>query len=149
MVMPFGFTNTLSVFQRLMQQVLQGLNPEGGPDFVSVYIDDVLVLSRTLKEHWRHLDLVMKRLRKAGLKLQPAKCHFIQTEVEYLGHFISPEGLKTNKKLVAAVKEFPTHKDIKELCHFLGLSSCYRRFIPQFAKLAGPLHTGRSRISVE
>ena len=82
----------------------------------------------------------MERLRKAGLKLQPTKCHFIQTEVEYLGHVISPEGLKTNEKLVAAVKEFPTPKGIKELRRFLGLSSYYRRFIPQFAKLAGPLH---------
>ena len=51
-VMRFGLTNALSGFQRLMQQVLQGLNPEGGPDFVSVYIDDVLVISRTLEEHW-------------------------------------------------------------------------------------------------
>ena len=140
MVMPFGLTNAPSVFQRLMQQVLQGLNPEGGPDFVSVYIDDVLVFSQTLEEHWKHLDLVLERLEKAGLKLQPTKCHFIRTEVEYLGHVISPEGLKTNEKLVAAVKEFPTPKDLKELRRFLGLSSYYRRFIPQFAKLAGPLH---------
>ena len=115
MVMPFGLTNALSVFQRLMQQVLQGLNPEGGPDFVSVYIDYILAFSRTLEEHWKHLDIVMEWLKKAGLKLQPTKCHFIHTEVEYLGHSISPPGLKTNAKLVAAVKEFPIPKDIKEL----------------------------------
>ena len=59
--MPFGLTNAPSVFQRLMQQVLQGLNPEGGPDFVSVYPYDVLLFSRTLEEsHWKHLDLVME-----------------------------------------------------------------------------------------
>jgi len=123
-----------------MQQVFQGLNPDGGPDFVSVYIDDVLVFSRTLEEHWQHLDLVMEQLKRAGLKLQPAKCHFIRTEVEYLGHIISPEGLKTNSNLVTAVREFPIPKDLKELRRFLGLSSYYRRFIPQFAQLAQPLH---------
>jgi len=123
-----------------MQQVFQGLNPDGGPDFVSVYIDDVLVFSRTLEEHWQHLDLVMEQLKRAGLKLQPAKCHFIRTEVEYLGHIMSPEGLKTNSNLVTAVREFPIPKDLKELRHFLGLSSYYRRFIPQFAQLAQPLH---------
>ena len=84
--------------------------------------------------------LVMKRLKKADLKLQPAKCQFILTEVEYLSHVISPDGLKTNARFVAAVKEFPKPKDIRELRRFLGLSSYYRRFIPQFAKLAGPLH---------
>ena len=73
------------------------------------------MFSRTLEEHWKHLDLVMEWLKKAGLKLQPIKCHFICTEVEYLGHSISPPGLKTNAKLVAAVKEFPIPKDIKEL----------------------------------
>ena len=61
--MPFGLTNAPSVFQRLMQQVLQGLNPEEGLDFVSVYIDDVLVFSRTLEDHWKHLNLVMERLK--------------------------------------------------------------------------------------
>lgn len=66
--MPFGLTNAPSVFQRLMQQVLQGLNPEGGPDFVSVYIDDVLMFSQTL-EHWKHLDLVMEQLKKAGVTI--------------------------------------------------------------------------------
>ena len=107
---------------------------------MSVYIDDVLVFLRTLEDHCKHLNLVMERLKKAGLKLQPAKCHFINTEVEYLGYVILPEGLKTNSNLVAAVKEFPKLKDLKELHRFLGLSSYYRRFISQFAQMAQPLH---------
>ena len=71
------------------------------------------------------------------IELQPAKCHFIHTEV---GHVISPEGLKTNSNLVAAVKDFPKPKDLEELRRFLGLSSYYRRFISQFAQMAQPLH---------
>ena len=90
-VMPFGLTNAPAVFQRLMQQVLAGLNPEEGPDFVKVYIDDVLVFSPTLGDHLDHLSQVLARIRKAGLKLKPSKCHFIAKEVEYLGHILTPE----------------------------------------------------------
>ena len=83
-VIPFGLTNAPSVFQRLMQQVLQGLNPENGPDFVSVYIDDVLVFSPSLEDHLGHLKLVIDRLQSAGLKLKRSKCHLLRKEVEYL-----------------------------------------------------------------
>ena len=65
--MPFGLTNTPSVFQRLMQRVLAGLNQEDGPDFVAVYIDDILVFSRTLEEHLEHLWAVIERLEEAQL----------------------------------------------------------------------------------
>ena len=69
LVMPFGLTNAPAVFQRLMQRVLAGLNPDAGPDFVAVYIDDVLVFSRTLEEHLSHLQAVIERIQEAGLKL--------------------------------------------------------------------------------
>ena len=139
-VMPFGLCNAPSVFQRLMQQVLMGLNPAEGPDFVSVYIDDVLVFSRTLEEHMEHLRLVMERLREANLKLKPSKCCLARKEVDYLGHVITPTGLKPNQKLVIAVQEFPVPNDVRELRRFLGLASNYRKFIPQFARIAEPLH---------
>ena len=74
-VMPFGLTNALAIFQRLMQQVLQGLNPTEGPSFVSAYIDDVLIFSRSLEEHLHHIGQVLDRLQAAGLKLKPSKCH--------------------------------------------------------------------------
>jgi len=105
--MPFGLTIAPAVFQRLMQRVLQGLNPEDGPDFVSVYIDDVLVFSHTLEEHLEHLRHVSERIESAGLKLKPSKCCFIQKEVEYLGHVLTPDGVKTTPRLVAAVVDFP------------------------------------------
>ena len=72
--MPFGLTNAPSVFQRLMQRVLMGLNPDNGSDFVGVYIDDVIVFSETLEKHLQHLDLVLKRLKEANLKLKLSKC---------------------------------------------------------------------------
>ena len=139
-VMPFGLTNAPAVFQRLMQQVVMCLNPDDGPDFVSVYLDDILVFSESLSDHLRHLQRVIVRLMDVGLKLKPAKCHFARSELEYLGHTITREGVKTNSRLVAAVSEFPTPRNVREVRQFLGLSSFYRRFIPNFAKIATPLH---------
>ena len=139
LVMPFGLTNAPAVFQRLMQRVLAGLNPDSGPDFVAVYIDDVLVFSRTVEEHLIHLQAVIQRIGEAGLKLKPSKCHFARREVEYLGHLVTPEGLKTNQKLVEAVTEFETPKDVNGVRRFLGMSSYYRRFINGFARIAAPL----------
>ena len=131
-----------AVFQRLMQQVLLGLNPEDGPDsdFVSVYIDDILVFSESLEDHMKHLAIVMNRLIEVGLKLKPSKCHFCCQEVEYLGHVITPQGLKTSEKHIAAVREFPTPESVRDVRRFLGMASYYRRFIPQFARIAHPLH---------
>ena len=139
-VMPFGLTNAPAVFQRLMERVLAGLNPEQGPDFVEVYIDDVLVFSPTLTDHLHHLRQVFDRIREAGLKLKPTKCRFVAPEVEYLGHVLTPEGLKTNPATVSAVREFPVPTNVKEVRGFLGLSSFYRRFINGFAAITQPLH---------
>ena len=101
-----------------MQHVLMGLNPAKGPDFVSVYIDDVLVFSRTLKEHLEHLRLVIQPLAEANLKLKLVKCRFACKEVEYLGHLITPFGLKPNPRLVSAVQEFQPPGDVRELSQF-------------------------------
>ena len=139
-VMPFGLCNGPAVFQRLMQRVLMGLNPTDGPDFVAVYLDDVLIFSQTLQEHLIHLRQVIGRLREAGLKLKPSKCHFVRREVQYLGHVITPEGLKPNPDHVAAVRNFPVPQNTREIRQFVGLASYYRRFIPKFARIAQPLH---------
>ena len=101
-VMPFGLTNAPAVFQRLIQQVVICLNPDDGPDFVSVYLDDILVFSESLSDHLRHLQRVIMRMMDVGLKLKPAKCHFSRSELEHLGHTITREGVKINSRLVAA-----------------------------------------------
>ena len=139
-VVPFGLKNAPAVFQRLMQRVLMGLNPDQGPDFVSIYLDDILVFSVTFEEHLEHIQQVIERLTVAGLKLKPSKCHFICQEVEYLGHLITPSGIHPNPNRVKAVQEFPVPQSVREVRQFLGVASYYRRFIRGFAKTAQPLH---------
>ena len=145
-IMPFGVTNAPAVFQRLMARVLSGLNPEDGPDFVSVYIDDILIFSWTLEEHLEHLRLVLQRILSAGLKLKPTKCHFLQQEVEYLGHILTPAGLKTNPKLVKSVEEFPQPKSLKEVRQFLGLLQALYR--PVLQHCATTHHVNSQRVSI-
>ncbi len=135
--MPFGLNNAPAVFQRLMEKVLAGLNPDEGPDFVKVYINDVIVFSPTLEDHLHHLEQV---LRVAGLKLKPSKCRFVAEKVEYLGHILTPKGVKPNPTTISAVAAFPTPSNLREVRQFLGLSSFYRRFINDFAAIAQPLH---------
>lgn len=77
---------------------------------------------------------------EAGLKLKPSKCDFARGELEYLGHVVTHHGLKTNPRLIEAVKEFPTPSNVHEIRRFLGLPSYYRKFIHNFAKIASPLH---------
>ena len=148
LVMPFGLMNAPAVFQRPMQQVISSLNLDAEPEFVSVYIDDILIFSRTLEDHLHHLQRVIERVVEVGLKLKPTKCRFAQKEVEYLGHIVSCEGLKPNPRLVVAVQEFPVPRTPKATRRFLGLASFYRKFIPQFAAVANPLHNLTRRDTV-
>ena len=124
--MSFGLVNTSATFQRLMEVVLNGLARDG----CMVYLDDVLVVSRTYKENNDNLAKVFQWLRSAGLTLKPKKCKFAQLEVGYLGHLVSAEGVRTDPAKVTAMMEFPVPTNVKALRSFLGLTSYYRRFIP-------------------
>ena len=134
--MPFGLMNAPATFQRLMEVVLAGVAQDG----VLVYLDDVQVVGSTLEEHNRKPATVFQRIRDAGLRLKPKKCRFAQEEVEYLGHVVSADGVRTDPKKVDAVRNFTTHVDVKALQSFVGLASYYRQFVPGFSKIAGPLH---------
>ena len=126
--MAFGLKNPPAVFHRLMRRVLMGFNPDQAPDFVSVYLDDILVLSETFEEHLEHLQQVIERLTVAGIKLKPSKCHFICQEVEYLGHLITPCGIHPNPNRVKAVREFPVPQSVRSAAVPRGsilLSSVY------------------------
>ena len=105
-VMPSGLKNASAVFQRLMQKVLMGLNPETGPDFVAVYLDDILVFSETFEAHLLHLRQVLECFKVAGLKLKPSKCHFISQTVEYLGHLVAPQGILPNPNQCQLLRNF-------------------------------------------
>ena len=135
-VMPFGLCNAPATFQRLMEAVLSGL----ARDVCMVYLDDILVVGRTLEEHVFNLSWVLDRLREANLRLKPSKCYIARREVEYLGHIVSHRGITADPKKIEAVQKYPVPADLKSLRSFLGLVSYYRRFIPQFSVIASPLH---------
>lgn len=133
--MPFGLKNAPATFQRLMDQVLCGL--QGIELFV--YLDDIVLYASSLREHEIKFNKLAERLRRANLKLQPDKCEFLRREVGYLGHIISDQGVKPDPSKLTAVKEFPQPRNAKNIKQFLGLAGYYRRFISEFSKIARPL----------
>lgn len=135
-VMPFGLCNAPATFQRLMELTLRGLTWET----CLIYLDDVIIFSKTFEEHLYRLRQVFERIRQAGMKLKPKKCHFVQQQVEYLGHLVSKQGIATDPAKVDKVLNWPTPRSVKELKSFLGMASYYRRFVANFASLAGPLN---------
>lgn len=135
-VMPFGLCNAPATFQRLMERVLAGLHWST----CLVYLDDIIVFSKTAEQHLKQLEEVFDRLRNAGLKLRPAKCRLLQNSVHYLGHVISADGIRTDPEKIASVANWPIPDSVKDLQSFLGLATYYRRFVKDFAQLASPLH---------
>ena len=134
--MPFGLCNTPGTFQRLMECVLRGLTWQ----IALIYLDDVLVYSRTFDEHLQHLRLVFDRFRTAGLKLKPSKCHFGQKQVNYLGHVITRDGIQPDPEKIKVVQEYPVPRTVKDVRAFMGLTNYYRKFVKDFAHIASPLH---------
>jgi hypothetical protein len=132
--MPFGLKNAPATFQRVMDNVLKDL--QGKVCFV--YMDDIIIFSTSLQEHTSNLRLVFEKLRKCRFKIQLDKSEFLRKEVEFLGHVITPDGIKPNPKKIEAIKKFPIPKTVKDIKSFLGLLGYYRRFIKNFAKITKP-----------
>ena len=137
-VLPFGLCNAPATFQRLMDLVLAGLQWSS----CLVYLDDVLILGRSFRKHLQNIQAVFERLHNAGLKLQPAKCAFLQKEVKYLGHVITQEGASTDPSKTEKVAKWPTPTYPHKVQQFLGLANYYRRFIRDFTKIEPCLTTG-------
>ena len=131
---PFGLKNAAQAFQRLMDSVCRGLT------FVFVYLDDILVASRTASEHREHLKTLFTRLQDHGLVINLAKCLFGQTELRFLGHLVSADGISPAPDNVKAIREFPLPKTIQKLMEFNGMVNFYHRFLPQAAHLMSPLY---------
>jgi hypothetical protein len=135
LVLPMGLTNAPAEFMALMENTFRSeLN-----QFVLVFLDDILVFSRTLEEHEEHLRVVLQRLREQKLFAKLSKCCFFRREVEFLGHFVGRDGVRMVEGKVAAVDRWPTPTTQKEVEQFLGLAGYYRRFIAGFSKIASPL----------
>ena len=134
-VMPFGLTNAPATFQRLMERVLAGLNWQ----ICLVYIDDIIVFSQTVEEHISQLQTVFNRLKSAGLRLKPKKCHLFRRKVKYLGHVVSENGIQTDPDKTEAIRNWEQPTTVSNIRAFLGLCSYYRKFVPDFATLAKPL----------
>lgn len=133
--MPFGLKNGPSIFQRTMQSIL-------APYlwlFTLVYIDDIVVYSKTYEEHLDHLDRVLGAIEKAGLTLSPKKCHLFYSSILLLGHKVSRPGLSTHEEKVKAIEELQRPTRVSELQTFLGMVVYFSAFIPYYASIAAPL----------
>jgi transposase InsO family protein len=136
LVLPFGLTNAPATFQRLMNEVFHDFIREG---FVVVYLDDVLIYSKTEEEHLRHLGRAFGRLREHALFAKLSKCNFCQTELKYLGHIIGEKGLQVDPDKVKVIEEWPDPKNAIDVRKFLGLANYFRKFIQNYSMVAAPL----------
>jgi hypothetical protein len=135
LVMPFGLTNAPSTFQGLMNDVFRSYLRK----CVLVFFDDILVYSKSLQDHLKHLKAVLGLLQQHQLYAKLSRCHFGCHEVEYLGHVISEEGVKADPSKIEVMLNWPMPSNIKTLRGFLGLIGYYRKFVKGYGGIASPL----------
>jgi hypothetical protein len=134
-VMPFGLTNAPTIFQYMMKNIFRKYLD----DFVVIYLDDILVFSKNEKELEKHVQLILKKLRKRGLYAKLENCLFHQTEMEFLGFVATTEGLKMDPKKVEAIVFWQVLKTVRDVQCFLGFANLYRIFIKKYSQVAAPL----------
>ncbi|GKB80606.1 reverse transcriptase domain-containing protein [Tanacetum coccineum] len=134
-LMPFGLTNAPAIFMDLMNRVCTPYLD----NFVIVFIDDILVYSKTQEEHVKHLKLVLGLLKKEKLYAKFSKCEFWLREVQFLRHVINGNGIHVDPSKIEAVKNWKAPRTPTEVRSFLGLAGYYRRFIENFSKIAKSL----------
>ncbi|KAK9529796.1 hypothetical protein VZT92_013867 [Zoarces viviparus] len=131
--LPFGISSAPSIFQQIMENLMKGLP-------VVVFLDDLLIMGHTEKEHLHNLQKVLQRLQENGLRVKRSKCEVGKTRVEYLGHVLDEQGIHPSKDKVRAIQEAPAPTNVKELQAFLGLFNYYGRFVPQQSTVLAPLY---------
>ncbi|GBG82062.1 hypothetical protein CBR_g34342 [Chara braunii] len=129
-VMPLGLTNAPATYQRSMNDIFKDILEQ----YVLVYLNDILVYSRTLEEDLRHLRDILDRLRRHGFYAKLSKCRFAQYKVDFLGHYVSDQGLRMDDAKITAIAEWPVPTSPKQLRNFLGLTSYYSNFIQGYAR---------------
>ncbi|GJX47422.1 putative reverse transcriptase domain-containing protein [Tanacetum coccineum] len=134
-VMPFGLTNAPAIFMDLMNRVCKPYLDK----FVIVFIDDILIYSKSEEEHEVHLKTILDLLKKEKLYAKFSKCEFWLQEVQFLGHVVNRDGIHVDPSKVESVKNWKTPESSTEIRSFLGLAGYYRRFIENFSKIAKPL----------
>ena len=135
---PMGLANSVSSFVRLMEEVFRDMLYKD----VVIYLDDILIFSRTLQEHIEKVERVLGRLKLVNmkLKLKRSKCDFFKEEVTFLGHTISKDGVRPDERKIEVVKNYPEPTDKHELKSWLGLINFFRKYVKGFSQIAHPLH---------
>ena len=142
-VMGFGLTNAPATFTMMMNDVLRPFLRKS----VVVFLDDILIFSRSWEDHLKHLEEVFQALRKHRLYCKPSKCVLGATSVKFLGHVISGEFLKPDDEKVAAVRDWPSPRSVSDIRRFLGFTNYFRRFIDHYSDIARPLEEATGRYS--
>lgn len=133
--LPFGYRNGPSVFQRVMQNVLAPFLWI----FTLVYIDDIVIFSKTFEEHLEHVNKVLSAISQSGITLSPKKCHFGYQSLALLGQKVSRLGLSTQKSKIDAINQLAEPRNVKELQTFLGMMVYFSAYIPYYAWIVAPL----------
>ena len=133
--MPFGLCNSPATYQRLMNETFDGLHLKT----CLIYLDDILIFSKTYSEHLDRLSKVFQRVRESGLKLAAEKCSFFKTKTKFLGHVITEDGIEADPDKVVKITNWPKPTNPNEVRQFLGFAGYYRIFIKDFARIAKPL----------
>ena len=133
--MPFGLINAPAAFMDLIHRIFNPYLDQ----FVVVFIDDILVYSKTLEDHEKHLRIILQTLREHQLYAKFSKCEFWLKEVSFLGHIISKDGIKVDPAKVGAVSKWKRPENPTKSRSFIGLAGYYWRFVKDFSKIAGPM----------